>query len=279
MNYQELDSKRLKVYSAYKRDMIIGVLLCIVIIGIFFIIKAQMEKNNFLKEFKKSFVNELLNDLYPGSEYNPSLGIPIGTIMSVGMVKSPDRYHTEDLMVGNYKDVKFSVADCHLEERHETRDANGHHHTEYETYFKGRWFIFEYEKNFNQIIKVKEKQVFDGGMNKRGLVKCEVESIDFCDKFNVYASDEQHLFVVLTPVMIDAMLRLEKMYKGRIMFAFINNQLHIGINDNKDYLEPKISQPITEEMVKKFSSQIDIIGAIINEFELSTYKFKNEEIA
>jgi hypothetical protein len=111
-------------------------------------------------------------------------------------------------------------------------------------------------------------------MITRGLEKVEVESIDFSDKFMAYAQDEHQFFYIFTPVVVEKMLELEKMHRGRFMFSLDGNIVNFGIDDNKDYLELNLKMPINEESIKAYETQINIMAAIISEFKFDTYKFQ-----
>ena len=48
-----------------------------------------------------------------------------------------DRYHSEDYISAEYKNIKFEQSDVHIEEEHESTDSEGHTTTTYVTIFKG----------------------------------------------------------------------------------------------------------------------------------------------
>ena len=75
--------------------------------------------------------------------------------------------------------------------------------------------------------------------------------------------------------MIEKLMELEKLHRGSILYYYVGNELHIGVNDRRDYMELSIKTPINEESLKTFMSDIDLIPAIINELRLDSSKFKN----
>ena len=74
--------------------------------------------------------------------------------------------------------------------------------------------------------------------------------------------------------MLEKLLELEALHRGSIVYCYQRNELHIGVNDRKDYMEFKIKTPISEETLDVFKGDIDLIPAIINEFRLDSSKFK-----
>jgi hypothetical protein len=65
------------------------------------------------------------------------------------------------------------------------------------------------------------------------------------------------------------------MHQGSIHYALIQNELHVGVNDNKDYMELSIAKPINSDTIQSVLSDLDLIKAIINELKLDSQKFRN----
>ncbi len=293
-----LEEKRLKVVKDSKRDykrgslgfigIALGVLFFILIpdtpaVAIaFFIIgaivvaiffgKAGATIAKVKKELKQSLVTTLLEEEFEGVRYDMNGKIPISRINGTKTVKSPDRYYGEDYMTGIYKGVKFEVSDVDLKERHVHRDSKGHTHVTYETYFKGRWYIYKFPKDFHKELKILEARA--PFFSNQGLVKVETESIAFNKKFSVYATDLTYGFYHITPSMIEKLMQMEKMHRGSILYCFQNDELHIGVNDRRNYMEISYRTPITKETLGDLLDQIELIPATINEFRLSSSKFK-----
>ena len=68
--------------------------------------------------------------------------------------------------------------------------------------------------------------------------------------------------------------KLERRFPGRIFFSFIDNQLHIAINHQKDSFEPPIFSPINESFINEIVADILIIQDIVNELKLNRKIFK-----
>ena len=301
MNFQEIEKERQKRLASYKKRGLIGLIvilvgILVVALGLFvfkkpvimflgllcvgvgigiFSSKFAIAKK-YAKEFKQPVVMELLKKYYEAYSYEERGGIPVAEIYNSGLLtRRADRWHMEDLIEGEYHGVQFRTSDVHLEEEHTYTDSKGHTHTEWVTFFRGRWYQFFLNRDLKTIIRIKEKKRIKEMITKN-LTKVEVESIDFTDKFMAYALDEHKFFYIFTPVVIEKMIELEKMHKGQFMFSIDGNIVNIGINDNKDYLELHLKTPITEESIKKYETQVNIMAAIISEFRFDTDKFKEQ---
>ena len=305
MDFKELEAERQKRLASYKKRLKVGliVILCgiIAVIGGFFLLRvekiAEFAKivmvlgflaigvgigiassryaiaKKYSREFKQPLVLTLLKKWYDNANYEEHGRIPLAEIMNSGLLtRRPDRVHMEDLIEGSFHNVGFRVCDAHLEEEHTYTDSKGNTHTEWITFFRGRWYQFMLNRSFDTIIRIKEKKRIKEMITK-GLEKVEVESIDFTDKFMAYAKDEHWFFYIFTPVVVEKMMELEKMHKGRFMFSIEGNIINIGIDDNRDYLEVSLKTPITDESIKAYETQINIMAAIISEFRFDTEKY------
>ncbi len=260
----------LTVSSLEVLGIIIGA-IGVIVIAVFFG-KAGAKISKLKAELKLKLVTTLLEEEFEGVSYEPHAKIPASRIIGTKTVKAPDRYYGEDYMRGSYKDVKFEVSDVDLKERRVHRDSKGHTHVTYETYFKGRWYIYTFPKNFKKELKILEARA--PFFANQGLVRVETESIDFNKKFNVYATDLTYGFYHITPSMIEKLMQFEKMHRGSILYCFKENELHIGVNDRRNYMEISYRTPITRETLGQLLDQIELIPAVINEFRLYSTKFK-----
>jgi len=245
----------------------------VAVVGFILIASASRHAGTFKTLIKTEFITEMLKEQFENVEYRHKDMISVTRINATEMIKRPDRFSGEDLMIGEYKGVRFEVSDIDLKERVETTDSQGHRHVSYQTYFKGRWYIYTFGRMFEGTLKIAEGRGWSVG--KRGLEKMESESMAFNKKFAIYTSSQEYAFYHLTPRIMEKFMELEKLHKGQIVFCFKNNELHIGVNDHRDYMEMSIRKPLDQEAVKVFQSDIDVIPAIINEMKLDSTKFKS----
>ena len=306
MDFKELEQERQKRMASYKKRSRIGliVILCglaVAALGFLLLVKTKKDlqiiillgllavgvgigifsskhavAKKYAREFKKPVVEALLKKWYDVYSYDEHGGLPLAEIYNSGLLtRRADRWHMEDCIEGQYHNVQFRTCDVHLEEEHTYTDSKGNTHTEWITFFRGRWYQFYLNRDFQTIIRIKEKKRIKEMVTK-GLEKMEVESIGFNDKFMAYALDEHKFFYIFTPVVVEKMLELEKMHRGQFMFSLDGNIVNFGINDNRDYLELNLKTAITEESLETYESQINIMAAIIKEFRFDTYKYQEQ---
>lgn len=271
---QEYEVKRKQLYEEYKKNMKIGALLAIVLVGFYFLFKASVIASNYRKTVKENIIKDIVKDKYPDGTYNHRDRISQQYINSLNFYQRPDRHSGEDLITGSFNGVTFKASDIHMEERVETRDSKGNVQVSYQTIFKGRWYHFEFEREFEHVLQVKEGRFV--GAAARNLKKYETESILFNKKFKVFSSDQSYVFYQLTPVLLEKILELEGMHRGSLQLMYHKNCLDIAVNDSSDSFEIKLKTPLVKESIAHIIGDIDMPAAIINEFNLDSEKFKKK---
>ena len=288
--------ERLEAFEAYRQEvckkantyLIIGIVLCVLgvalmsvlefliillFIGIVLICINSSMKSKLSKKFKNEFIISYVKEMYPDSTYDPYVGISVDRILEPGFFKRPDRWHLEDYLKASYDGVPFEMSDFTFEERHVTTDSKGNTRTTYVTYAKGRFMIFDFKRDFNQVLKVTETAYL--GLNTHGLEKIETESVDFNKKFKTYTSNPLTAFYVLTPQIQLKLLELESKFKGSIFFGYMKGKLFVAITDGVSILDINASKKISENTMAILESQLILPASIINELGLSSDKYSS----
>ena len=298
MTLEKLEEQRIKIRDFYVILIVVAALGAVLFIAftempefaLFFamavfliggLIKGK-DKKKYISDFKKYFVNGALQNKFTDLKYTPNQGMPYQTIASTKMMYMGDRYHSNDFISGKYKNIDFSQADVHIEEERERRDSDGNTETYYVTLFRGRWMIFDFNKTFKADLQVCQKGF---GNNKAGGLfskdvfhKVKMESSDFNKAFNIYAQSEHEAFYILTPALMEKIMRLDQMNSGKLLLCFINNRLHIGLYDGKDSFEhAPIWKKIDPEQTKsKIAADINQITMFVDELDLDNDLFRKE---
>ena len=231
----------------------------------------------FDKEFKDMFVLSTFEEVFDNVNYQPFDGLDRSIIRDTKMMYMGNRYSSNDYLEATYKGIPFKQADVHIEE--ETRDRDGH--SRYVTLFKGRWMIFDFNKTFKANVQVVEKGFHNAkrttifGKEGEKYQKVEMEDVAFNKEFKVFAQNAHDAFYILTPAMMDRIRQVTGSSRGRIMFCFIDNALHVAIYDNKDSFEANIMKDIDFNAVKEdVLSDVRVITKFVDDLNLDTKLFK-----
>lgn len=225
--------------------------------------------NKLKKNFKQTVLKEMFKETIPGVNYSPEYGLDERTVYATDFLKRADRFHSEDFLEGQIDGVDFISSDVKLEERHVQHTKHGTR-TYYVTYFLGRVFRFEFNKEFAGRLQVLEA----GSPKSRGYNKVKLESVDFNKKFKTYSTEDITAFYILTPDIMEAIHKLEQRNPGRIGLSFVGDYLFVAINNNKDTFELKMFKEIDNSMVEEFKKDILVIKDFIMTLKLNNNLFK-----
>ena len=270
----------IKNYFQFKMDLMAIFVIDLVVIAIVSTVIVSGPKKSYVDNFKNYFVKRTLEKIFTDLQYNPDRGIHKAVISGTGMMYTGDRYTTNDLITGKYKNINFMQSDVHIEEEHESTDSDGHTTTYYVTIFQGRWMIFDFNKTFKANVEVCEKGFSGNQANtlfgKSKYQKVKMESEEFNKKFRVYAQDPHDAFYIITPSLMEKIKRLEAANKGKLFLGFCNNQLHVGIHDGSDSFEPGscFSKINEEEVMNRMSTDVSKITMFVDELELDNDLFR-----
>lgn len=140
--------------------------------------------------------------------------------------------------------------------------------------------IFDFNKSFKANVQVCQKGFGNSKVNNYKTMKYKKVSMEdqiFNKNFRIYAQDEHDAFYILTPSLMEKIKNLESSISGKLLFCFIDNKLHVGIQNNKDSFEHSIFTKIDEEKVKnEISKDIKMITAFVDELNLDNNLFRRE---
>ena len=213
--------------------------------------------------------------------YDPEKGLDESIIRNTGMMYTGDRYSSNDYISGKYKNVNVVQADVHIEEELKTTDSDGFTTTTWITIFRGRWIIFDFNKYFKANIQVSQKGFGNSKLSNWGskikYKKVMMEDQAFNNTFRTYAQDEHDAFYILTPSLMEKIKKLTDNVSGKLIFCFIDNKLHIGIQNNKDSFEHGIFTKINEEkVINEISQDIKLITNFVDELNLDNDLFRRK---
>jgi len=250
--------------------MIFGAIIFVA--SIVFVVIGNIKFRKISREFKANYLTEMIKTSYPGCAYEMNRGITQSFAGQTRIVPMGDRFRSEDLISGQVGDVNFLTCDCHSEEMHIYTDSKGNTHTEWVTIFLGRFFEFDFNKDFKGTTIGTESKLY---INLSGLQKRELESEAFNKKFKVYTDDDETAFYIITPQIEERFMKLEETYKGRCSFCFTQNHFFFTINNNVDTFELRLFKKIDNNLVDSYMKDIELMKTVIEELKLNLKIYKN----
>lgn len=248
-------------------------------VGLVLIFMYSSEKEKYTTIYKDTIVNTALTNILDDYKYSPKEGFSRTYINSLDLIGLGDHYTSSDYIEGTYKDVSFKQADIHITQTETYTDSKGHTQTRTVTIFKGKWSIYSFNKDFEDRVICVGNNFTDskvGGLFS-SYNKEKLESIEFNNNYKTYTLGSSHTaFYLLTPQVMEELIKLGKLYRNKVMYGFVDNSLHILVNDGHDYLEPgSIFASIDlDEEIKKIEKEIQNSVVIMDTLKLNNKLFK-----
>ena len=191
---------------------------------------------------------------------------------------TPDRYSTEDLIIGKLDKTGFYFAEVHAEYKTETQTKNGRQ-VSWHDILKGIIFVADFNKHFNGITIVRpksmsasisawfSKNVFSFG-NKSVV---QLENDTFNKDFVVYSSDQIEARYILTPALMERITDLNKRSAYHVSLSFIASRMYIAFPLDHNYFEPPMFKTLLNPNL--LSNDINILNFmcdIVRELDLNT---------
>lgn len=254
-------------------------LIALVITGIVLLILNIEKKKEYRHRYKNEVVREVVRAIDPEWNYAPEDRISQNEYYSSDLFRQNfDRYTGDDLISGRIEKTDFRCSELHTEYKDITYDKDGKRQERWVTIFKGLFFHADFNKNIQAKTYIEpdtaERLLGKFGqkfqMSSKGkLVK--LENIEFEKIFAVYSSDQTEARYILTPVIMEALVNIYKMYKRKMYLSFTGSRVYVAMSFKKDLFEPKIFTSGVKYSDVEFMYNLFMVNAtIIHELNLNT---------
>ncbi|MEN3000947.1 MAG: DUF3137 domain-containing protein [Armatimonadota bacterium] len=252
-------------------------------------ISYGMMASEWSRLFKWRMLTRLVKFVSPELAYYPERYISEREFRSSLLFqRDPDRYRGEDLIEGRVGQTAIRLSEVHAEYKMEHYDSKGRRYTTWHTLFRGLFIIADFNKHFSGITLVLPDveqnllgwfgQVLQGlsaklGMQPGELVK--LEDPEFERAFKVYSTDQIEARYILTPSLMERILRFRERTQSEIRLAFIASHLYVAIPTAHDHFEaPSLFAPVgtllKPETLNKYLQELRFALAVVDELNLNT---------
>ncbi len=188
-------------------------------------------------KYKEVVMPQLVQTALPGCTYNVNGLITKDMVKEtkVFSVRGKD-FNTEDSITGVIGQTRFTFCEMLIEHSVNNGDNN-----ETVTDFKGFVLKADFNKHFNGhtvVFNRKSRLKNDIGFFSH-LKRCELEDVNFEDRFKTYTTDDQEARYILTPSLQQRILELGEMLKARISVVFYEENMLLMADDNRNHFEVK----------------------------------------
>ena len=257
-----------------KLEGIFGPIVIVVISVIIFITCINNKSKIFSSFYKKEeVVDEIIHAFCPNATYSPNNGVSEDLFRNSGLFTSPDRYHAEDLIEGCLGKTSFICSEVHAEERRARSTKNGVQYY-WEDIFKGFLFIADFHKEFQGETTVLRDSFFK---IKMGASRVKMENPDFEKVFDVFSTNQIEARYLITPSMMERMLKLDSNFKKGITISFRNSTILVAIPDSKNRFEADVWSSLSDmSILKSDFAVLQSLLDIVDELNLNTRIWSKE---
>ena len=256
-----------------KLEGIFGPIVIVVISVIIFITCINNKSKIFSSFYKEEVVDEIIHAFCPNATYSPNNGVSEELFRNSALFTSPDRYHAEDLIEGCLDKTSFICSEVHAEERRARSTKNGVQYY-WEDIFKGFLFIADFHKEFQGETTVLRDSFFK---IKMGASRVKMENPDFEKVFDVFSTNQIEARYLITPSMMERMLKLDSNFKKGVTISFRNSMILVAIPDSKNRFEADVWSSLSDmNILKSDFAVLQSLLDIVDELNLNTRIWSKE---
>ena len=248
--------------------------IVIVVISVIILITCINNKSKIFSSFyKEEVVDEIIHAFCPNATYSPNNGVGEDLFRNSGLFTSPDRYHAEDLIEGCLDKTSFICSEVHAEERRARSTKNGVQYY-WEDIFKGFLFIADFHKEFLGETTILRNSFFKV---KMGASRVKMENPDFEKVFDVFSTNQIEARYLITPSMMERMLKLDSNFKKGVTISFRNSTILVAIPDSKNRFEADVWSSLNDMSILKSDFEVlQSLLEIVDELNLNTRIWSKE---
>lgn len=256
-----------------KLEGIFGPIVIVVVSVIIFITCINNKSKIFSFFYKEEVVDEIIHAFCQNATYSPNNGVSEDLFRNSGLFTSPNRYHAEDLIEGCLDKTSFICSEVHAEERRARSTKNGVQYY-WEDIFKGFLFIADFHKEFQGETTVLRDSFFK---IKMGASRVKMENPDFEKVFDVFSTNQIEARYLITPSMMERMLKLDSNFKKGITISFRDSTILVAIPDSKNRFEADVWSSLSDmSILKSDFAVLQSLLEIVDELNLNTRIWSKE---
>lgn len=250
------------------------------VVGLVFIIilavKVGKVRKTLKQKYKETVIRPMVHFIDESLVYEAYSKIPQSDFTASKIfTQGVDRYKGDDFIQGKIGETAIRFSEIHAE--YYTTDKDGKR--QYHTIFKGLFLIADFNKHFNGetyvLIDTAEKLFGKLGkiFQKANFVRPQLVKMEdpvFEKEFVVYGSDQIESRYILTPAMMERMMKLKKK-SNKVQFSFKNSQVNIALPVSKNLFEaPLFKSMLNFDQVQEYYEYLLLAIGVVEDLDLNT---------
>ncbi len=231
----------------------------ILVLGIFLmnLIHQHRLKNDYIVRYKELAIKTLINGIDDSYQY-----IPNGSGVNISEYRASrfdngqiDEYYTEDSIIGNINEnTNFMMSQIKTIAIVETIDSEGRRTTERSCTFLGLYGIINLPVTIGEDILISNNSKF----LKFNDARVEMESEEFEKFFDVFSLNRQKAMEILTPNVIEELIKIRNSIKGNMQFRITENRIYFRISCGDIFEPPSYKSGVDFNVLYRYFNMIEL---------------------
>jgi hypothetical protein len=233
------------------------------------------QQRQLAKTYKQIVVGRVVGALGQGLTYAPESRFTKQDFLDMDLfLKRCEQWHAEDEIAGRKSAVGFSILEAKA-----TRTEGSGKNRRTVTIFKGLIVRLDFNKYFQGhtvVVPNSESQILGGLFGESGSRRskelCRLENVEFEEVFSVYATDQQEARYILTPKLMELIMRARLTLASDLRLSFHDNSVFLTIPQSVNRFEVKLfGGKITPEVaVGELAEVVKLAEQLVDTLDLET---------
>lgn len=236
------------------------------------IISYTKHIHNYTKIYKEKVIGKFIKGYSEKLEYYPNRGISSIIYNQAEFERHYDRYHSEDVIVGNiFEDCKITMGEVHTEEEHTTTDSDGNTDTTYVTLFHGLFSQIELSKYIKFNLKIRKNSMLSNIFKRKS--KLDMDSSSFEKIFDVNTDDKIQTMRILTSDVMQMLIDFKDKNKIVPELTIKDNKIFIRYETGNVFEPNFIKNDMDFDKLKRYYNIINFTLELSKQFTKNIMEF------
>jgi len=255
----------------------------------YFYFKGSREEMSYKSEYKSKIISAMVKNIGEDLVYTQYAFVSREKFLASNIFRYwVDRYNGDDYIFGTVGKTKIEFSEIHAEYKIEKDDGNGRKRDEWHDIFKGLFFVADFNKEFSACTVVLPdyaqkrfgrfgQTLQELGNQMAGSELVKLENKDFENYFAVYSYNQIEARYVLTPLVMEKLVKLREKLNREIYLSFNNSTMYLCVSFQEELYEPSIWNTLLDlAPVERYYEIIKVMVELVDELNLNTRIWSKE---
>ena len=219
--------------------------------GLLWLIIVKHSYDKFNLAFKSKYVLQIISNIngFGKLQYIPKGGFLWDDVRNAAVVACGDKryYESEDLLLGEYENIKFKISDVTTKKM-----VRGSKKNKVREIFSGQiicLYQFDDLKKSSGYLQIFEKEFLSNMSGWKAEHEIHTENERFNNRFSIYASDEHNAYYILTPQRMEKIMSFADAVNGQVSLVFNDEKLFVAVKRDSMF-DANIDEPVANQTTK-----------------------------